>query len=97
MAQAAEFFLSDGAILTGSHTGDPANSQDITVLKNNKVGIPILIGSGVDEENLSNFMSADGLIIGSHFKIDGHWKNTVDPRRVFSFMNKLSALKRSSI
>jgi predicted TIM-barrel enzyme len=33
--------------------------------------LPVLVGSGVTTENVQNYLSASGLIIGSHFKRDG--------------------------
>ena len=30
--------------------------------------------------------AADGFIVGSYFKVDGHWANAVDPKRVERFM-----------
>lgn len=35
------------------------------------VNLPVLVGSGVTEENIQDYLAADGLIIGSHFKQDG--------------------------
>ncbi|GLV45805.1 uncharacterized protein CBL_02825 [Carabus blaptoides fortunei] len=40
-AKAAEFFFSDGVILTGTATGDPANINELVELKNN-VSLPML-------------------------------------------------------
>lgn len=85
-AKAAEFFLSDGVILTGTATGDPANVNELVELKNN-VSLPAIVGSGVTEHNLHNYLSADALIVGSYFKKGGHWKNDIDLNTVKQFMN----------
>ncbi|XP_066257655.1 uncharacterized protein F13E9.13, mitochondrial [Euwallacea similis] len=86
-AQAAEYFLADGLILTGTSTGIPAKVNELLELK--KVSkLPILIGSGVTVENLIRYRTADALIIGSHFKEEGLWSNRIDPERVREFMEK---------
>ena len=95
VAKAAEFFLSDGVIITGSHTGDPAKPEHISTLNENKVKLPILVGSGVDEKNLSDFMNAHALIVGSYFKEKGEWRKTVDPERVSVFMDRIAELRLS--
>lgn len=89
-AKAAEFFLSDGVIITGSATGKEPSLEEIKEVKE-KVNIPVLAGSGITEKNASQYLEyCDALIIGSHFKIDGNWANTVDSERVKSFLDKIS-------
>ena len=57
--------------------------------------IPVLIGSGVTNENLSHYKSANGLIVGSHFKMDGHWTNELDANRLRTFMETVKSLKNN--
>ncbi|XP_043287186.1 uncharacterized protein F13E9.13, mitochondrial [Venturia canescens] len=90
-AKAAEFFLADGVILTGIATGKPADEVELDALLNNVQG-PVIIGSGVDKENLVKYVRAHAVIIGSHFKIDGKWENSVDPNVVNNFMSHLSLI-----
>ena len=52
------------------------------------VSIPTLIGSGVTTSNLHEYMTADGIIVGSHFKVDGKWDAPIDADRVKGFMMK---------
>ncbi len=85
-AEAAEFFLCDGVILTGITTGTPADFSEIRSVREN-VNIPVLVGSGINLENAAKFMDlADGMIVGSWFKEDGLWTNPVDPSRVAALM-----------
>ncbi|XP_014778242.2 uncharacterized protein F13E9.13, mitochondrial isoform X1 [Octopus bimaculoides] len=91
-AKAAEFFLSDGVILTGTATGSPADQSELEAVKK-AVNIPVLVGSGVTCENLVNFVEANAIIVGSHFKDAGHWKNDLDIHRVVSFMEKAKKLR----
>ena len=86
-AKAAEFFLSDGLVLSGRSTGEEVDTQDLKEVKKQS-SLPILIGSGVDQENIHRLKDlADAFIIGSHFKKSGHWANAVDADRVIAFMN----------
>lgn len=88
-ARAAEFFLSDGVIVTGTATAREADPRDVKAVKA-AVSLPVLVGSGITIENVENYLdTADGLIIGSHFKKEGRWHNAVDPERVRRFMEKV--------
>ncbi|KAH0619599.1 hypothetical protein JD844_000346 [Phrynosoma platyrhinos] len=57
------------------------------------VKIPVLVGSGVTRENVKDYLGANGLIVGSHFKKEGHWANSVDPDRVRRFMDHIGKLR----
>ncbi|KAK6627327.1 hypothetical protein RUM44_009804 [Polyplax serrata] len=70
MSKAAEFFLSDGVIVTGGATGCAADIEEFKKVKQS-CKIPVLIGSGVTTDNVGQYLTADGLIIGSHFKKGG--------------------------
>lgn len=58
------------------------------------VTVPVLIGSGVTEDNVQHYLDANAMIIGSHFKRGGHWANAVDPERVKRFMGKVNDLRK---
>ncbi|XP_010082794.1 PREDICTED: uncharacterized protein F13E9.13, mitochondrial-like, partial [Pterocles gutturalis] len=91
-ASAAELFLADGVVLTGTATGLPTDPQELKEVKR-AVKIPVLIGSGVTLENVRNYLDANALIIGSYFKKEGYWANGVDPDRVKKFMEHISKLR----
>jgi uncharacterized protein len=81
-AEAVEFMRGDAVIITGSVTGDPPRLQDVQEVKAH-CQLPVLIGSGVDADNIAEFsQAADGFIIGSYFKAGGHWANEIDVSRV---------------
>ena len=85
-AETVEFMRGDAVIVTGSVTGDPPQAGDIAEVKQH-CRLPVYLGSGVTADNLGGYYpAADGFIVGSHFKVDGHWANTVDPKRVERFM-----------
>ncbi|KAJ3660724.1 hypothetical protein Zmor_005160 [Zophobas morio] len=90
-AKAAEFFLADGLILTGTATGSPADGQELKEVQA-CTSLPVLIGSGITVDNVSNYSSADAFIIGSHFKKGGKWGNELDVERVKRFIEKKNSL-----
>ncbi len=93
-AKAAEFFLIDGVIVTGNATGEKASLDEVKAVKNS-VNVPVLLGSGIDEKNIRNYWEhADGFIIGSSFKKEGNWENTVDANRVKEFMSIVNQLRK---
>ncbi|XP_071424018.1 uncharacterized protein F13E9.13, mitochondrial-like isoform X2 [Pithys albifrons albifrons] len=63
-AEAAQLFLADGVVLTGTATGLPTDPRELQEVKH-AVKIPVLIGSGVTLENVRNYLDASALIIGS--------------------------------
>ena len=88
-AKAAEFFLSDGLIITGSSTGHEPSLNEIKDVKEN-VNIPVLAGSGITEANVNEYLEyCDALIIGSYFKKDGLWSNPIDAERVKALLKKI--------
>lgn len=92
-AEAAEFMRADAVIVTGTVTGDPPRIADVREAKSG-CRLPVVLGSGVDVNNLAEYCrEADGFIVGSHFKVDGHWANTVDARRVEAFMARVRDLR----
>jgi membrane complex biogenesis BtpA family protein len=92
-AKAAEFFLSDGVILTGTSTGKEADIDELKKVMG-AVIIPVIIGSGITADNIEKYYpAADAFIIGSYFKQGGDWKNKVDADRVKALMNKINKLK----
>jgi membrane complex biogenesis BtpA family protein len=95
-AHAAQFFKADGIILTGTSTGVAASIDELKAVKASFAGkaYPILIGSGITEQNLATFAPlANGLIVGSFVKREGYWANEVEKERVTLLVNSLKKLK----
>jgi len=85
-AKAAHFFLSDGVIITGSHTGKAASVDELKELKP-FLDFPIIVGSGITQDNVSTYFPiCDAMIVGSYFKEQGYWENELDYERVANFM-----------
>ena len=95
MSTAAEFFMSDGIIVTGQSTGSPADQSELAAVRT-ATSLPVLVGSGVTADNVHHYACADGLIVGSWFKQGGMWSNRVDKDRVSSFMNRIHSLSAIS-
>ncbi|XP_058456220.1 uncharacterized protein F13E9.13, mitochondrial [Malaya genurostris] len=95
-ARAAEFFCSDGIVLTGKATGIETNVEDLQSLINT-VTLPLIIGSGVTLHNIENYWNcADAAIIGSYFKHDGDWKNDLCESKIYSFMQKIKLFRNQA-
>lgn len=89
-AHAVEFMRGDAVIVTGAVTGDAPQVDDLLAVKN-ATRLPVLLGSGVTAANVSRLRpGADGFIVGSEFKVNGHWSGAVDARRVGRFLKSLA-------
>lgn len=87
-AKAAEFFMSDGVIITGGSTGKEPNTEELVSVKK-AVNIPVLAGSGITAKNINIYKPlCDAFIIGSYFKKDGYWQNDLDEIRIKEFINQ---------
>jgi membrane complex biogenesis BtpA family protein len=97
-AEAVEFMRADAVIVTGAVTGEAPKIADVEEAKAH-CRAPVLLGSGVDADNIADFyQAADGFIIGSYFKVDGHWANPVDAERVRRLMTQvLNSSSRLSV
>ncbi len=88
-AETVEFMGADCVIVTGSVTGEAPKVADVQEAKSH-CHLPVFLGSGISETNIDRFYEeADGFIIGTAFKVDGLWSNTVDPNRVTQFVHRL--------
>lgn len=80
---AVDVGLADALIVSGVETGRPAALDDAIRVKRRLPEVPLLIGSGVQERNVADYLRvADGVIVGSALKVDGVVTNPVDPARV---------------
>lgn len=86
LARDAEFFDSDGIIVTGQRTGNSVDLEELRMFRE-ATGLPVMVGSGVNRENIAEiFQYADAVIIASALKHEGSWWNDVDPQRVRDFV-----------
>jgi membrane complex biogenesis BtpA family protein len=93
-AEAVEFMRGAAVIVSGAITGAAPQIADVQAAQSH-CSLPVLLGSGVDANNLAEFFSAaDGFIVGSYFKVDGHWANAIEERRVIKLVELINQLRR---
>lgn len=89
-ARAVEFFSGDGVIVSGTATGEAVDLLELEMAAR-ATRLPVLVGSGVTEENVTDmFRHAGAVIVGSYFKKNGYWGEPVDEARVQQFMQKVT-------
>ncbi|MCC6011238.1 MAG: BtpA/SgcQ family protein [Desulfurococcaceae archaeon] len=82
----------DALVVTGLKTGElpPIRLVELTKKYSPK---PVIVGSGVTLENIDKVAkTADGLIIGSYIKKQGHAGNPTDPERARKIIKKIREL-----
>ena len=93
-AKTAEFFKSDGVIITGKSTGHEPDGNELKQVKS-AVKIPVIIGSGITTDNIEKYFNhADAFIIGSYFKKNSNWQNDIDPVKVEKLLKKVRSLSK---
>lgn len=83
--------LADVLIVTGAETGAAPDASRLAMLRD-ATDAPLLIGSGLSEENASMFAEADGAIVGTAMKVDADVAHPVDVRRVERIVSAFKAL-----
>jgi membrane complex biogenesis BtpA family protein len=86
--------LADAILVSGPLTGQPPQTSDLRKVAAAITDVPVIANTGVNIDNVEEVMSiADGVVIGTHFKVDGITWNRVDPVRVRRFMDRISTLR----
>lgn len=86
--------LADAILVSGPLTGEPAVQSDLRKVKDTVKAVPVFANTGVNIDNVTDVLSvADGVVIGTHFKVDGNTWNPVDGARVKRFMDKVAGLR----
>jgi len=85
--------LADALIVSGSGTGKAADLDDVRRVRTACPRAKILLGSGVNAENVRDFLQiADGAIVASSLKRDGKLSNPVDAKRVAALVNAVEKI-----
>ena len=72
--------LADAIIVSGTGSGKPVDANFLREVKKLSGERPVLIGSGLNEENARELLAVvDGAIVGSSVKIDGKIHNRIAP------------------
>jgi len=75
--------LADAVIVSGKATGAETPLQDVKSVKDALGNVPVLVGSGVNERNVAEYLKVcDGAIVGTSLKVNGIVENPVDVNRV---------------
>jgi uncharacterized protein len=92
-ALAAQYFLSDGLVVTGTSTGHESDTNELEAIRY-ACNIPVLVGSGVTIDNVEKYMEVcDGMLVGSHFKKAGHWANDLEYNKIAEFMDVVNKFR----
>ena len=72
----------DALLISGAATGRPARISDLESVVSLSLPVPVLLGSGVSRENLSEHLQlARGAVVGTAIKSGGITSAEVDPER----------------
>jgi len=81
-ARGAAFLGADALLISGPQAGAPVNLAELREAKESAGDVPVLANTGVTDQNAAEILAtADGVIVGTHLKIDGSTWNAVDPER----------------
>lgn len=84
----------DAVLVSGQITGEAARMEDLEAVKSVLPDVPVLANTGVKHDTVAEVMRiADGCIVGSSLKVDGHTWNAVDPERARDFMQRAKAAR----
>jgi membrane complex biogenesis BtpA family protein len=87
-AEAAAFCGADAVIISGAATGRATHPAELDAVRA-ACDLPVIVGSGVTQENVGRYRAADALIVGSAFKDDGRWSGAVAAPRVAELLARL--------
>jgi uncharacterized protein len=81
--------IPDAVLVSGQITGEAARMEDLESVKRALPQVPVLANTGVKHATVADVLAiADGCVVGSALKVDGHTWNAVDPDRARDFMDR---------
>jgi membrane complex biogenesis BtpA family protein len=85
--------LADAILVSGPITGQSADQSDLRNVAAAITDVPVFANTGVNIDNVRDVLAVvSGVIIGTHFKVDGNTWNPVDSARVRRFMDLVNRL-----
>ncbi len=79
--------IPDAVLVSGQITGEAAAMSDLSAVKAALPDTPVLANTGIRHDTVAEVLGiADGCIVGSSLKYDGHTWNAIDPVRARDFM-----------
>jgi membrane complex biogenesis BtpA family protein len=86
--------LADAILVSGPLTGQPADQSHLRSVAETVKDVPVFANTGVNIDNVRDILSlASGVVIGTHFKVDGNTWKAVDAGRVARFMDVVNKLR----
>ncbi len=86
--------LADAILVSGPITGEAADQSHLRKVCEAVTDVPVFANTGTKIDNVREVLSlASGVIIGTHFKVDGYTWNAVDGDRVKRFMDVVETLR----
>jgi membrane complex biogenesis BtpA family protein len=87
--------VADAILVSGPLTGESADGANLRKVREAVPDTPLFANTGVTSENVRDILAiADGVVIGTHLKVDGVTWNPVDGERVKRFMGLVESLRR---
>jgi len=81
--------IPDAVLVSGQITGEAARMEDLEGVKAALPDTPVMANTGVRHDTVANVLAiANGCVVGSALKVDGHTWNAVDPDRAKDFMDR---------
>ena len=86
--------IPDAVLVSGQITGEAARMEDLEGVKRALPATPVLANTGVKHDTIAQVLSvADGCVVGSALKVEGHTWNAVDPDRARDVMARARAAR----
>ncbi|WP_299596317.1 BtpA/SgcQ family protein [uncultured Tateyamaria sp.] len=84
----------DAVLVSGQITGEAAKMSDLEAVKAVVPDLAVLANTGVKHDTVADVLAiADGCIVGSSLKVDGHTWNPIDPDRAETFMDRVRQVR----
>ncbi len=94
-AEWLDFYMADALIVTGKMTGKAPSVDKVRRVRELMPEKPILVRSGVNPENVKEFLKyADGAIVGTYFKVGGVAQNPVELERIKRLMKEVKEVRK---
>lgn len=89
--------IPDAVLVSGQITGEAARMEDLEGVKRVLPDTPVMANTGVKHATVAEVLRiADGCVVGSALKLDGHTWNAVDPDRAADFMARVRVARVQS-
>lgn len=86
--------LVDAVLISGPMAGAEPEAAHLKAAKDAAGDTPVFLNTGAQPDNVAEYLRvADGVVVGSALKVDGHTWNPVDASRVSAFMAEVERMR----